>query len=300
MEPIVIAVLIVLTLAGIGYGLYKRCAANIQREAEEHTLNWVEHIEQAETDEELIGIGGLYLSPYLKDAHLSDAAREHAATLKYNAAVARTSTAKLATEARTASAADLACLCISYYEDYPSLDAEAIFGVPSSELGRLFTDAMAQTLVDARSGDVLALYGYKRVMSNSYMRRFCDQYDAPYPTYPSDWDDIVVRYIETPSVSDFKNTPEQTVGQVQVLAARATRTNDIKLAKLVLAYCLTEYNKYGQAIEEEWGQGYSRYSHEQSTWPFRDAIGSVMLDRLIRLVESANHTTSSYREALEA
>ena len=300
MEPIVIAVLIVLAIAGLMYGLYKMYAANIQREAEEHTLNWVEHIEQAETDEELVGIGKLYLSPYLKDAHLSDAAREHAATLKYNAAVARTSTAKLATEARTASAADLACLCISYYEDYPSLDAEAIFGVPSSELGQLFTDAMAQTLVDARSGNVLALYSYKRVMSSSCMKRFCDEYNAEQPTYPADWDDIVVTYIETPSVSDFKNMPEQTVGQVQMLAAHAIRTNDTKLAKLVLAYCRVEYDKYGRTIEEEWGQGYSTYIREQSTWPFRDAIGSVMLDRLIRLVESANHTTSSYREALEA
>ena len=300
MEPIVIAVLIVLAIAGLMYGLYKLYAANIQREAEKYTLDWVEHIEQAETDEELIGIGGLYLSPYLKDAHLSDAAREHAATLKYNAAVARTSTAKLATEAHTASAPDLACLCISYYEDYPSLDAEAIFGVPSSELGQLFTDAMAQTLVDARSGNVLALYSYKRVMSSGYMRRFCDEYSAEQPTYPAGWDDIVVTYIETPSVSDFKNMPEQTVGQVQMLAALAIRTNDTKLAKLVLAYCLVEYDKYGRTIEEDWRQGYSRYDHEHSTWPFRDAIGSVMLDRLIRLVESANHTTSSYRQALEA
>lgn len=143
--------------------------------------------------------------------------------LKYQDATARIKTTKLAAEARVANAADLARLCINFYEDYRSLDADAIFKVPSNELGRLFTDAAeANACGSARSGDVLALYSYKRVMSNSYMRRFCDQYDVPYPTYPSDWDDIVVRYIETPSVSDFKNIPEQTVGQVQMLAARAT------------------------------------------------------------------------------
>ena len=300
MDRIVITLLIVLSLAGIIYGLCKWYARSMQRAAEEYALDWVKRVEQAETDEETVAVGALRLNRYENHRHLSDTAREHAAMLKYQDATARIKTTKLAAEARVANAADLARLCISFYEDYRSLDADAIFKVPSNELGRLFTDAMAQTLVDARSGDVLALYSYKRVMSNSYMRRFCDQYDVPYPTYPSDWDDIVVRYIETPSVSDFKNIPEQTVGQVQMLAARATRTNDTKLAKLVLAYCLTEYDKYGQAIEEEWSQGYSRYIHEQSTWPFRDAIGSVMLDRLIRLVESANHTTSSYREALEA
>ena len=300
MDPIVLALLIVLTIAGIGYGLYKWYATSEQAEAEEYALDWVERVEQAKTDEDLVAIGGLHLDRYSNHRHLSDKAREHAATLKYLAATKRIKTAELAAEAYAADASDLACLCISYYKDYWSLDPEAIFEVPRDELGRLFTDAMAQTLIDARSGDVLALYSYKRVMNNSYTQHFCDRYDLPYPTYPTDWDDIVVRYVETPSVSDFKNIPEQTVGQVQMLAARATRTNDTKLAKLVLAYCRAEYDRYGQTIDEEWGQGHSTYIREQSTWPFRDAIGSVMLDRLIRLVESANHTTSSYREALEA
>ena len=299
MDPIVLALLIVLTIAGIGYGLCKWYATSEQAEAEEYALDWVKRVEQAETDEDLVAIGGLHLDRYSNHRHLSDTAREHAATLKYLAATKRIKTAELAAEAYAADASDLARLCISYYEDYPSLDAEAIFGVPSDELGRLFTDAMAQTLIDARSGNVLALYSYKRVMSSSYMQRFCDKYNAEQPTYPADWDDIVVRYIETPSVSDFKNIPEQTVGQVQMLAARATRTNDTKLAKLVLAYCRAEYDRYGQTIDEEWGQGHSTYIREQSTWPFRDAIGSVMLEKLIRLVESANHTTSNYREAFD-
>ena len=48
MDRIVITLLIVLSLAGIIYGLYKWYARSMQRAAEEYALDWVKRVEQAE------------------------------------------------------------------------------------------------------------------------------------------------------------------------------------------------------------------------------------------------------------
>ena len=301
MEPIAIIVIAVLAVAGVGYWLYKRYRTKQQRKAEAFTLHWVERVERATTDEQIVACGSLYLNDRIH-AHLTDKVRERAAESKYQAAANRAQTAKLAQEAHSASAPDLAYLCIDYHTSHKMLDTEAIFGIPSDELGQLFTDVIAQTLEDAHNGSLMALHGYAQVMSHYYLQKFCDNYGAPLPTYPADWDDIVVQLVETPSVSDFKNTPDQSIGQVQMKAAMALRTHDLKTAKLVLAYCLVEREEYGNSVS---GYGYS-YGYvsggrsKQVIWPFRDAIGDVLLADLINMVEAGTHASSSYREALEA
>ena len=300
MKTIVIIVMVVLTLVGIGYWLWKQWR---QRKAEASVLEWVKRVEKATTDAEIVRSYKPYVSTFDGDKHLADTARESAAVARYEQAVVRVKTAEFVQAVRAGGEpSDIASLCLAVFAFTPKLDTMPIFGIPAEELGQLFSDAMTKTETRARQGYPLALHGYTNVMGKPNLHKFCEAHGITPPVYPADWDDIVVEFVETPSVSDFKNTPDQSIGQVQMKAAMALRTHDLKMAKLVLAYCLVEREEYGNSVSGySYSYGYVSGGHsKQVIWPFRDAIGDVLLADLINMVEAGTHVTSSYREALEA
>lgn len=293
METIVIAIVVVLALVGFGYWLWKQWR---QRKAEASVLEWVKRVEKATTDAEIVRSSKPYVSTYDGNKHLADTARESAAVARYEQAVVRVKTAEFVQAVRAGGEpSDIASLCLAVFAFTPKLDTMPIFGIPAEELGQLFSDAMTKTETRARQGYPLALHGYTYVMGKRNLHSFCEAYGITPPVYPADWDDIVVRFIETPAVEDFKNTPDQSIGQVQMKAAKSLRTNDVKMAKLVLAYCMVEREVLGD-------YGYASSGRSRQVYhPFRDAIGDVMLNNLIVLVETtaATHGTSNYRKALE-
>ena len=77
--------------------------------------------------------------------------------------------------------------------------------------------------------------------------------------YPDDWNDLVARFRDTPSISAFRGLPERGPGDVRLLADEAVESDDLTNAQIALAYCNSE----------------SRY---------REAVGDVLTAQLARVV----------------
>lgn len=275
---------------------------------ERYTRQWVERVESMNDDKALYHTVALRTFTGWEDfGHwpLRDQAREQAALRKLSEACER-----YETKIREEHAAALAiryqeearrralewaklktpwgraeyCIqgCSFYHND--QVDTNIAYGTPREEMGALFTALMEDTLRQARSGNALALRGYMIVMEHGLRRQFCRDYEAGAWDYPTDWNDLVVTLIEAPVLSDFKHVPDWAVAEVGLRAAEALRTQDFKLAKLVLAHCNVAR-----------GMG-----HDRQLYPFRDAVGDVMLDQLHRMVEAMHLEKKLFRQKLEA
>ena len=279
--------IIILLAAAIGTGIFfgiRAIARSRKARAQQKTLKWVICIEDATEVEEIASYYSLrlnrtaYAYEYGRDP-LDDHERQAAAERKF--ADAKRQVASRRVKQKLGDSPEpyhVAAACLAVHND--KLDASLALTIEESELGALFVEAMSLTLDMVRQGDMVAMNGYKDAMADTRgIQHLCAKYGVPTPTYPGDWDDLVVKFIDNPSVEDFKNTPRLPVSAVRSMAGTAVVINDLKLAKLVLAYCLVQQ------------VGYEAKSR-QVIWPFRDAIGDVLLAELIKLVTQHKRTSS--------
>jgi hypothetical protein len=94
--------------------------------------------------------------------------------------------------------------------------------------------------------------------------------------YPTDWDEMLVGFCKEPMVEQFRNQIDYSPSQILLIAAEAARTKSFVRAKLVLAYC---------AICEEHDSGNGSNWHSQLYWPYRDAVGEILLTELATFVD---------------
>lgn len=99
--------------------------------------------------------------------------------------------------------------------------------------------------------------------------------------FPPDWNDMVARYIESPSVHDFIGVGgDQELGRLRLMAAEALRDRSLTNAKIVLA-------KADQPS----------YSYKGAKYPGRDEVGPVLLAELAKLVKQLEIELDLYSNA---
>lgn len=295
--PIVLYVILGVGLIALAVWAGRRAyKERVTTKAEQPTLEWVINVEKATSDDDIVAVKRFYVDTYRGQRHLRDTAREGAACQKFDDANRRVKSRQLGKELMGTpndTAMGILRLCTN------GLDSQLAFGVDESELPRLFQDALSAMMNDVRQNRSLtALYGYKAILDDYGLGAACTKMAIAQPTYPADWDDLVVSMMPSPTVSDFKNVGDKAVGEVQLMAGEALRTHSIKVAKLVLAYCQVEREEYGEAVHGTsygfYGTGYTSGGRSKQVLnPFRDAIGDVLLAELIKMVD-AHERTATY------
>lgn len=107
-----------------------------------------------------------------------------------------------------------------------------------------------KVLKEARAGDRNAFLQLRAFFANSqeYHKR------APIKGRPKDWSELVIRYLDNPDLSDFKeghrwySSDMPQTGELRLMAAEALRTESLLQCQEVLAYC-----NYNAGFREEVG-----------------------------------------------
>ncbi len=139
--------------------------------------------------------------------------------------------------------------------------------------------AKADLLLDrARKGDrqsFIELMTFAPEYSASSGLNWLDFYSGqtgkPYEA-PKDWNKLVVRYFENPSLDDFRNISANrlTPGDCRLMAASALQEESLVLGQIVLALCKI-------------GNNDSSY-RPSTSFPWRDEIGAVLLADVTKMV----------------
>lgn len=257
------------------------------------TWQWVHKIEAAVTDEQVLACGEPLIWRYeYSRADLLRKKRSQQARQKFWGAWKRDQTSKF--HAKFVQLTEPYDRAKAFIEGHDKGYAyEEAFGMTAPQVVMSFLDDLEMTHQLVLSGNRVAMHGFEQIIGIK-QSTFYAKHSIAKPSYPTYWDDVVVRVIPSPAVSDFKNTPELAVGDVRLKAAEALRQKNRKLAKLVLAYCLIEREIVGES-------SYRRYSSggrsKQIVWPHREAIGDILVAQLIVMVE-AMEGTNTYSQAI--
>ncbi|MEO6110030.1 MAG: hypothetical protein ABIP50_03410 [Candidatus Saccharimonadales bacterium] len=146
----------------------------------------------------------------------------------------------------------------------------------------------AKLLLDeVRSGNAASFFELSDLV-------FADQYDDNSYRYivgkkfnvPKDWDELVTTFFKNPSVKQFCNQRDYAPNEILLVATEALRTHSFIAAKHVLAYSM---------VSDEHNSGYGSSRHSQRYWPYRDAIGELLLTELAAMVDSVHVTRGLFQ-----
>lgn len=124
-------------------------------------------------------------------------------------------------------------------------------------------------------------------MRDPRLQRFCKRYKISLPADPDDWDDIVIRAVEFPTLDMLRNTRGHTKVEVLVMSRTAIATNDVGMAKRALAYLAEKQCEHNLA-----GDGNPTIECTCSdTRPFREYVGESLWNRLNDMIAEKDADT---------
>lgn len=139
----------------------------------------------------------------------------------------------------------------------------------TTQMERLVQEHVTALLAEARGGNPAAFIEVSQIVGQhgEYHKVFSHKYE-----YPSDWDELLVRFVMVPMLDQFKNSrTELAAGQIGPLAAEALAGRSLLKAKLVLAFCK----------KRDWSGDLSRHDYL-----FRVELGSVLFADIQKLVRA--------------
>lgn len=283
--PVLAIVLAVSVAVLFGLVVIYRPRHSDQKRARE----WVKSVEKAKTIENVVGYGPLKIDTRTNQKPLANAKRQHVAEAKFADAWKQFKTSEFAEAHRAATEpADVAKLCLDVFGQRAHVDAEAVFGIPESRLGLLFREAMGNTLTQARRRNIAALEDYMRVVDDPRLQEFCSTYKVKPPVYPRDWNDIVMESVDHPSLYHFKGIRRLPLDGAEILAAKALIDRDLKMAKLLLAYCKEQQCEHNQAGDGKPAKDCSC----KRDYPYRDAVGNHLWTELLMMLMRATRAST--------
>lgn len=148
----------------------------------------------------------------------------------------------------------------------------------------LITDNL---LAKIRAGERKAFNALRELITDSYSRRNSSpffNYTRQLFKYPEDWDALVVRYLATPNIDDFKNIKKEPAkGEVRLMAATALREQSLLKGQIVLAFCSSESTEITYSRNQT--------STSRRYWVHRDEVGDVLLADVTKMVEAIIHSS---------
>ena len=143
-----------------------------------------------------------------------------------------------------------------------------------AQIKRFAEERVNRLLAAARANDRQAFLELQSFVHRGDYSEYSRAIGVRY-VFPEDWDDMMVRYIENPSVGDFRVTHMEIAdGECRLMAAEALRVENLFLGKVVLAFC----------SESHWD-----YHAQSHTYHWRDEIGHVLLAEVTKMVERLHH-----------
>lgn len=245
----------------------QRRKERIAVDAERPYIEWAMAVTGAKTDEEILSQDPMWADggdKVVSNRRFHDRARK-----LYAAAQRRDMSRKLAEELKSADDARLAFGIID--ADSPDIDSEIEIGVAEQDVPGLFLAHLQDMLAKALSGSRESLEHYIHVVDAERTQAFCEKHGLNRPDFPENWDDLVTSLIPAPDVKHFRNVGKKSPGEVALIADEARQNGDLKVAKLVLAYC--------------------RQS-KGCSYPYKVAVGELAYDELVRLVNSTENVTT--------
>lgn len=285
----VVVLVIAIVLAVRWYLAHKTAKAKAKRlKRQAPILKWVEAIEAAKTDEEIVKLGPADTHIYLS---LDDIDRQNAANRKYAAALRRNQSRTFYQNKvqKVGQFYELAELCIEAFERELDLKIALALDETTQTAGELFGKSLRVVLRLAREGDLVALHAYSTVMRSMYLNKFCKELEVTQPSFPADWNDIIAKFVKWPVVTDFYTPDALTIEQFVEIAERAVRTGSMTDAKMAFAYC----QKAGRDTKQWMDFGEDDYAActvtvETDRYFYREAIGPLLVAELIKLVGQTN------------
>ncbi len=240
---------------------------------------WCEKIEKSGTDTEIKEIGSCPWELRYWEGTRLDAARK-----RYNDALSRLSARSKAAELLEATkTSDLVAKMRAWmalvHESHQSI--LRYVGIDLLERRFHFRSSFLEVLKQATTGNRDAFLSLRSVLADE-MKREMERWPSDYKSpvfYPSNWDDLVTEHIENPALGEFAGiNTEPEPGEIRLLAAEALRTQSLKNAKIVLAFC---------SIKDEVRGDYSHSGgrSKQIVWPYHSEIGDVLLAELAKMVD---------------